>query len=124
LRIGGNLLPLFLLFVLYVSVKPIKIKVMTPFEQAQEKVRVGLLKAPSVIVNGKPIDYFGYQIATHHFNLKLMAKGMTFNGIKFTDIKEYYGLKGRSAKDCLTQFEAIVEDYKRKFGLLQGVNKN
>ncbi|MFA5300892.1 MAG: hypothetical protein WC389_22095 [Lutibacter sp.] len=97
---------------------------MTPFEEAQEKVSKGLLVTPSVVANGKPIDYFAFQIATHHFNLKLMAKGMTFRGIKFTDIKRYYGLKGRSAKDCLAQFEAIVEDYKRKFGLLSGVSKN
>ena len=60
----------------------------------------------------KNINYFGYQLATHHFNMKLMAKGMTFRGIKFTDIKKYYGLKGRSAKDCLEQFEKIMNDYK------------
>ena len=33
-------------------------------------------------------------------------------GIKFSDIKRYYGLKGRSAKDCLPQFEKIMADYK------------
>ena len=43
-----------------------------------------------------------------------MAKGMTFKGIKFTDIKNYYGLTGRSAKDCLPQFEKIMADYKEK----------
>jgi len=44
--------------------------------------------------------------------MKLMAKGMKFRGIKFTDIKKYYGLKGKSAKDCLLQFEEVMEKYK------------
>lgn len=87
----------------------------TNFELAQEQLAAGTLKAPSVSYGAKPIDYFGYQLATHHFNLKLMAKGMTFRGIKFTDIKKYYGLKGRSAKDCLAQFEAIQAEYKTRF---------
>jgi hypothetical protein len=43
--------------------------------------------------------------------MKLMAKGMTFKGIKFSDIKRYYGLKGRSAKDCLPQFEEVMNKY-------------
>jgi len=59
------------------------------------------------------IDYFTYQLSVHHFNLKIMAKGMTFKGITFTQIKKYYGLKGRGAKDCLTQFEQIMNDYKQ-----------
>jgi hypothetical protein len=85
---------------------------MTQFEEAQQKVREGKLKTPSVSNGGKTIDYFGYQLATHHFNLKIMSSGMTFKGIKFSDIKRYYGLKGRSAKDCLPQFEKIMADYK------------
>lgn len=88
---------------------------MTPFEQAQEQVKNGTLNTPSVSHGGSDIDYFGYQLATHRFNLKLMAKGMKFGGIKFTDIKKYYGLKGKSAKDCLEQFEKIFADYKAKF---------
>lgn len=87
---------------------------MTPFEQAVEQVKAKQLQAPEVIAHGKAINYFGYQLATHHFNLKLMATGMTFRGIKFTDIKNYYGLTGRSAKDCLPQFEKIMADYKEK----------
>ena len=87
---------------------------MTPFETAQQQVKDKQLQTPSVSVGAKPIDYFGYQLATHHFNLKLMAKGMTFRGIKFTDIKNYYGLKGKSAKDCLPQFEKVMADYKEK----------
>jgi hypothetical protein len=85
---------------------------MTQFEEAQEQVRQGLLKAPNVSTAEGNIDYFGYQLAVHHFNMKLMAKGMKFRGIKFTDIKKYYGLKGKSAKDCLLQFEEVMEKYK------------
>jgi len=86
---------------------------MTPFEQAQQDVKSGKLKAPQVSASGKQIDYFGYQLSVHKFNLSLMAKGMTFKGIKFSDIKKYYGLKGRSAADCLPQFLEIVENYKK-----------
>ena len=86
---------------------------MTPFEQAQEQVKAKTLKTPQVSAGGKEVDYFGYQLSVHKFNLSLMAKGMTFRGIKFTDIKKYYGLKGKSAKDCLPQFLEIMENYKK-----------
>jgi hypothetical protein len=59
------------------------------------------------------LDYFGYQLSVHNFNLKIMANGMKFKGITFTQIKKYYGLKGKSAKDCLAQFEQIMNDYKK-----------
>lgn len=89
---------------------------MTQFEQAQEAVKAGKLNTPNVSMGTetgvKQIDYFGFQLATHHFNMKLMAKGMAFRGITFTQIKKYYGLKGRSAADCLEQFEAIMNKYK------------
>lgn len=87
---------------------------MTPFETAQEQVKNNQLAAPSVSMGNKGVDYFTYQLGVHHFNLKLMAKGMTFRGIKFTDLKKYYGLKGKGAKDCLEQFEKIMADYKAK----------
>ena len=87
----------------------------TNFELAQEQVAAGSLKAPSVSYGAKAVDYFGYQLAVHHFNLKIMAKGMTCRGVKLTDLKKYYGLKGRSAKDCLPQFEAIQAEYKGRF---------
>jgi hypothetical protein len=85
---------------------------MTQFEQALQQVREGKLQTPSVSNGGKTIDYFGYQLSVHHFNLKIMSKGMTFEGIKFSDLKRYYGLKGCSAKDCLPQFEEILAKYK------------
>lgn len=85
---------------------------MTQFEQALAQVRNGELKTPSVSNGSKQVDYFGYQLATHKFNLGLMAKGMKFTHIKLKDLKEYYGLKGRTAVECLKQFEQIFENYK------------
>ena len=84
---------------------------MTQFEQAVADVKSGKVKTPSVSMGSKAVDYFGYQLATHKFNLSIMASGMTFRGIKFTNIKRYYGLKGRSAKDCLPQFLEIIAKY-------------
>lgn len=86
-------------------------KRMTPFEQAIQDVKDGKLKTPSVSIGTKPIDYFKYQLAAHKFNLSIMASGMTCRGIKFTDIKKYYGLKGRTAKDVLPQFIELMEKH-------------
>jgi hypothetical protein len=87
---------------------------MTPFQQAVLAVEAGKLQTPSVTSEGKQIDYFGYQLAVHHFNLKIMACGMQCRGIKLKDLKEYYGLKGRRVEDCLVQFETLVEQYKNR----------
>ena len=84
---------------------------MTPFEQAIQDVKDGKLTAPSVSVGAKPIDYFKYQLAVHKMNLSLMSKGMTCRGIKFTDLKHYYGLKGRSAKAALPEFLELMEKH-------------
>lgn len=86
---------------------------MTQFEQAQKDVKEKNSQTPNVSVGGKQIDYFGYQLSVHKFNLSIMVSGMSCRGIKFTDIKKYYGLKGRTAKDCLPQFIQIMEDYKK-----------
>jgi len=90
---------------------------MTPFEQAQEDVKNGTLKTPNVSVGTKAVDYFGYQLSVHIYNLKIMGAGMKFRGITFSQIKKYYGLQGRSAKDCLPQLEQIVTEYKEKLGV-------
>lgn len=87
---------------------------MTQFEQARKDATEGRLKVPSVSTANGNIDYFGYQLAVHQFNLKIMASGMKCRGITFTQIKNYYGLKGRSAKDVLTQFAKIMDDYKKE----------
>lgn len=86
----------------------------TPFQQAQQDVRDGKLKAPNVDYEGKPVPYFRYQLAVHKHHLSIMAAGMTFKNVKLKDLKQYYGLKGRTAKDCLPQFIKIMEEYEKE----------
>lgn len=91
---------------------------MTQFEQALHQAKTGQLQPPTVSTSEGNVDYFGYQLAVHKFNLSLMAKGMTCRGVKLKDLKTYYGLKGRTAGECLPQFEALVAAYKT--GLQEG----
>jgi len=86
--------------------------IMTQFEQAVQAAQAGTLNTPTVSTSNGNIDYFGYQLAVHHFNLKLMAKGMSCKGVKLSDLKRYYGLKGKSAVDCLAQFEILLTKFK------------
>lgn len=88
---------------------------MTPFETALSQVQEGKLTTPEVASGKGQIDYFWYQLSVHHFNLKLMSKGIMSRGIKLKDLKHYYGLKGRTANDCLSQYEAILENYKSRY---------
>lgn len=88
---------------------------MTQFQQALQQVEANQLQTPTVSTSKGNIDYFGYQLAVHHFNLKIMSKGMQCRGIKLKDLKAYYGLKGRTAADCLPQFEMLMEGYKMQY---------
>ena len=88
---------------------------MTQFEEAVEQAFGGTLRTPDVSYGAKQVDFFTYQLAINRSNLKLMSDGMKFRGIKLKDIKEYYGLKGRTAKDCLVEFEKSATDYKAKY---------
>jgi hypothetical protein len=88
---------------------------MTQFETALQAAKQGTLSTPTVSTSTGNVDYFGYQLAVHHFNLKIMSKGMTCRGIKLRDLKDYYGLKGRTAIDVLPQFEMLLEGYKLQF---------
>ena len=85
---------------------------LTPFETALLQAAEGKLQTPYVGMGDQQVDYFGYQLAVHKYNLRIMAAGMLCRGVKLKDIKWYYGLKGRTAKDCLEQFETIVNNYK------------
>jgi hypothetical protein len=85
---------------------------MSPFQQALQNAANGTLKTPEVSIGEGTIDYFMYQLAIHKYNLSLMAKGIKFRNITFTQIKKYYGLKGRTAAGCLPQFEQLISDYK------------
>jgi hypothetical protein len=89
---------------------------MTQFEQAVASAKQGNLQTPKVSVGDKEVDYFGYQLNIHIFNMKILAKGMTFKGITAKQIKDYYGLTARSNKDALMQLEKIQEKYKAERG--------
>jgi hypothetical protein len=86
---------------------------MTPFQQALLDHSDGKLKTPTVSTATGDINYFGYQLAVHKYNLSIMAAGMQCRGITFTQIKKYYGLKGRTAKDCLGQMDQLISAYKQ-----------
>ena len=88
---------------------------MTQFEQALQQAKAGQLQTPTVSTTQGNVDYFGYQLAVHHFNLKIMSRGMTCRGIKLKDLKAYYGLKGRTAGDCLAQFEMLMAGYRAEY---------
>lgn len=85
---------------------------MTTFEQVQQQIAAGQLRAPKVSYEGREMPFTGYQLAVHVFNLKGMALGLKFRGITFTQIKKYYGLTGRSAKECLPQLEEIQRKFR------------
>lgn len=87
---------------------------MTQFEAHLEAVKSGEMKPPKVFNGNKEVDYFWYQFCSHHFYMKIFAGGMKFRNVTLKGFKEYYGLKGRSAKDCLVEFEKIMNDYKEK----------
>ena len=82
---------------------------MTKFETLVQQVNEGSVQAPLVSYEGKAVNFFKYQLSVHHFYLKLMAKGIGNKQIKLKDLKDYYGLKGRTASDVLIQFEALRE---------------
>jgi len=85
---------------------------MTKFETAVAQAEMGTLELPSVTTGSKHVDYFWYQLCSAHFFLKLMAKGFKFKAVKLKDMKDYYGLKGKTAAECLPQFEQVIERYK------------
>jgi len=86
---------------------------MTQFQQALIAASEGKLQTPTVSTSEGNVNYFGYQLAVHKYNLSLMALGMKCRGITFTQIKKYYGFKGRTAKECLPQMEQLLINYKQ-----------
>ena len=85
---------------------------MTQFQQTMIATENGSQQVPKVIFEGQEIPFAGYQLATHVYALRIMAIGMKMRGITFTQIKKYYGLTGKSAKDCLPQLQALQEKYR------------
>jgi hypothetical protein len=72
------------------------------------------MQVPTVSTSTGTIPFAGYQLATHVYALKIMALGMKMRGVTFTQIKKYYGLKGRTAKECIPQLEEIMNFYKER----------
>ena len=87
---------------------------LTPFQKAVLQVQAGTLQAPKVSYQNQDINYFAYQINVHHYYLKLMAKGIGNRQVKLKDLKNYYGLKGKTAKDVLGDFEINIYNHIKK----------
>ena len=85
---------------------------MTQFQQSMLATEEGQQQVPTVVFEGQTIPFHGYQLATHIYALKIMALGMKMRGVTFTQIKKYYGLKGRTAKECLPQLQQMQEMYR------------
>lgn len=75
------------------------------------QAQAGTLKTPTVSTSEGTINYFGYQLAVHKYYLSLMSKGIQNRQVKLRDLKNYYGLKGRTASDCLPQFIQLMEQF-------------
>jgi hypothetical protein len=90
---------------------------MTQFQEALAAAKAGQLQTPSVSYEGQQVSFFSYQLAVHKHSLRILAAGMKMKSVRLKDIKEYYGLKGKTAKDCLPQFEAIFTAYKAELGI-------
>jgi hypothetical protein len=87
---------------------------MTQFQQTMLATENGTMQVPTVSNESGTIPFAGYQLATHVYALKIMALGMKMRGVTFTQIKKYYGLKGKSAKECIPQLEQIMLAYKER----------
>jgi hypothetical protein len=87
---------------------------MTPFQQAVLNVQAGKQNVPTVSTSEGTINYFNYQLAVHKYYLSLMSKGIQNRQVKLRDLKNYYGLKGRTASDCLPQFLQLMKQFTGK----------
>jgi len=85
---------------------------MTQFQQSMLATENGTMQVPTVSTSEGSIPFAGYLLAVHVYALKIMALGMKMRGVTFTQIKKYYGLSGKSAKECIPQLQAIQEKYR------------
>ena len=85
---------------------------MTQFQQTMLATENGTMQVPTVSTSEGTIPFAGYQLATHVYALKIMALGMKMRGVTFSQIKKFYGLKGKSAKDCIPQLQQMQEMYR------------
>ena len=95
---------------------------MTKFEQTIAQIRTGEIKAPKVYTEGGEIDYMNYQISVHLFHLKLLASGLKVRNFRLKDIRDYYGLSGRTANQMIAELSYLQQAYRTKL-LLTRKNK-
>jgi hypothetical protein len=84
---------------------------MTPYQKALAAVQNGTANPPKVYYGTKQIDFLSYQFAAHKFALSVMANGMKLRGMKLSQLKNYYGIQGRTAKDVMEKFIPIMDEY-------------
>jgi hypothetical protein len=89
----------------------------TQFELDLAAYNEGKLKLASVSMGNASIHPMGYRLAVHKRDMKVFAMGMKMRGNTLKGLKGYYGLKSRSAKDCLVEFEVIYSDFKKSIGI-------
>jgi hypothetical protein len=87
---------------------------MTQFQQTMLAVENGTMQVPTVSTTEGTIPFAGYQLAVHVYALRIMAAGMKMRGVTFTQIKKYYGLTGRTAKDCVPELQKIQKLYSER----------
>jgi hypothetical protein len=72
------------------------------------------MQVPTVSTSEGSIPFAGYQLAVHVYALRIMALGMKMRGVTFTQIKKYYGLRGKSAKECVPELQKIQKIYSER----------
>ena len=87
---------------------------MTQFQQTMLAVENGTMQVPTVSTTEGTIPFAGYQLAVHVYALRIMALGMKMRGVTFTQIKKYYGLRGKTAKECIPELQKIQKIYSER----------
>lgn len=91
---------------------------MTQFEETLEKIKNKTFIPPIITYESKNenkiVDPIYYQLVSHKFVLNLMSRGIKCK-TKLKDIKDYYGLKSRTAKGCLEELRIITQNYKKEY---------
>lgn len=83
---------------------------MTHFEKDLKRYVEGTAKFPRISAESGEIPFPLYQITVHIGQCKLYAKKIVpFRGFKLKPIKEYYGLKSKTSKQCVVELQKIYK---------------